>query len=132
MSTAWRYLLFQIPGWVISALVLVVLLEIELLSGRLAMLLWGLWLLKDALMYPLVRSSYEASAHQHGAMTLVGARGVVVRALRPRGYIRVRGELWQAECATGADVGAEVEVVAAKSMRLVVTAVAAESTRGGA
>ena len=45
-----------------------------------------------------------------GAETLPGARGVVVTACRPRGQVRVQGELWSATCAEGADPGDEIVV----------------------
>ena len=120
MSTPVRYLLFQIPGWVVSAALLGVLWEVELLSGASAAALWGLWLVKDALMYPFVYQAYEARAQGHASADLVGEHAVVVRALQPRGYVRVRGELWRAECETPAAAGAEVVVVAADGMRLIV------------
>jgi membrane-bound serine protease (ClpP class) len=45
-----------------------------------------------------------------GAEALPGARGVVAVACRPEGQVRVQGELWQARCEEGADVGDEVVV----------------------
>lgn len=41
---------------------------------------------------------------------LVGLTGKVVTACRPDGQVRVRGELWEATCAVGADIGASVRV----------------------
>ncbi len=120
MSTLVRYLLFQIPGWVVAAAVLTFLWEVELLSGRVAGLLWIAWLVKDAVTYPLVRSSYEASAHRHGPAKLVGAQATVTRALEPDGYVRVRGELWRAHAAEPVPVGTVVEVVGARRWVLVV------------
>ena len=40
-----------------------------------------------------------------GAEALVGAEGVAVTNCRPRGRVRVLGELWQATCPDGADEG---------------------------
>ena len=122
MPTPLRYLLFQIPGWVVSAALLTLLWEIELLSGRLAAGLWGLWLVKDAITYPFVYRSCEARAHQHAAADLVGERAVVVRALEPQGWVRVRGELWRADGDRAIAAGEEVVIVAADGMRLVVRA----------
>ena len=45
-----------------------------------------------------------------GAESLVGAEGVATSECRPRGRVRVRGEVWQAVCAEGADVGDAVVV----------------------
>jgi membrane protein implicated in regulation of membrane protease activity len=45
-----------------------------------------------------------------GAETLPGARGIVVSDCRPRGQVRVQGELWEAVCPEGADAGEEIVV----------------------
>jgi len=55
-----------------------------------------------------------------GVETLVGRRAVVAMSCRPRGQVRVAGELWQALCEEGADAGATVEVVAVDHLELVV------------
>jgi membrane-bound serine protease (ClpP class) len=55
-----------------------------------------------------------------GVETLVGAKATVVVPCRPRGQVRVGGELWQARCGTGADPGDVVDVVAVDGLELVV------------
>jgi membrane-bound ClpP family serine protease len=55
-----------------------------------------------------------------GIETMTGAPATAVTALRPDGQVRVRGELWQARCAAGADVGAAVRVVGVEGLTLVV------------
>jgi membrane-bound serine protease (ClpP class) len=57
-----------------------------------------------------------------GAETLIGAEAVVVSPLRPRGQVRVRGELWDARAARGADAGDRVRVVARDGLTLEVEA----------
>jgi membrane-bound serine protease (ClpP class) len=57
---------------------------------------------------------------QMGPETLVGETAVVVTACRPNGQVRVQGELWQARCDDGADVGDYVRVRALEGLRLVV------------
>jgi membrane protein implicated in regulation of membrane protease activity len=47
---------------------------------------------------------------QTGPETLVGKRATVVTACRPRGNVRVNGEIWAATCAEGADAGEKVRV----------------------
>lgn len=47
---------------------------------------------------------------QTGREALVGARARVVSDCRPDGQVRVYGELWQARCSAGADVGELVRV----------------------
>jgi len=59
-----------------------------------------------------------------GVERLVGAEGVVIEALEPRGQIRVRAEEWGATLATGGTqvvpVGATVRVLAIRGLTLVV------------
>ena len=57
---------------------------------------------------------------QMGPETLVGETGRVVVPCRPRGQVRVQGELWRAHCAEGADVGEEVRVVGLDGLTLTV------------
>ncbi len=100
MSTWTRYWLLQLPGWGIAALILWALWHWVGLPSWVTVGLFGAWVLKDLILYPLVRSAYEARG-KTGAEELLGVRGVVQKTLSPRGYIRIRGELWQAEVEAG-------------------------------
>ena len=63
-----------------------------------AVLVLGLWFIKDALFYPILKPHYvfqERHAH-HG---LLGEHAVALETLSPRGYVKLRGELWAAEVA---------------------------------
>jgi membrane protein implicated in regulation of membrane protease activity len=51
---------------------------------------------------------------------LIGRRAVVSAGCRPSGQVRLAGELWQARCDPGADVGDEVIVTALNGLTLVV------------
>jgi membrane-bound serine protease (ClpP class) len=53
-----------------------------------------------------------------GPQTLVGQTAEVRTACRPRGQVFVAGELWEAECAAGADVGARVRVRRVRGLTL--------------
>jgi membrane-bound serine protease (ClpP class) len=55
-----------------------------------------------------------------GVEALIGQRALVVAECRPLGQVRVVGELWQARCDAGADVGDEVIVKALDGLTLVV------------
>ncbi len=55
---------------------------------------------------------------QVGAETLIGATGTVETACMPLGQVRVRGELWRAECAAGAGEGERVRVVGRDGLTL--------------
>jgi membrane-bound serine protease (ClpP class) len=53
-----------------------------------------------------------------GAEALVGAEGIATSDCRPRGQVRVAGELWQAVCPEGADAGDAVVVEAVSELTL--------------
>ena len=55
-----------------------------------------------------------------GAETLIGARAKVVSPCRPTGQVRLAGELWQARCEAGADVGETVRVTGRDALTLLV------------
>jgi membrane-bound ClpP family serine protease len=55
---------------------------------------------------------------QVGAETLIGARGVTVGELRPRGQVRLGGEFWDATSETGVGAGVPVRVVGREGLTL--------------
>ena len=55
-----------------------------------------------------------------GAEAMVGMEAEVTTACRPRGQVRVHGELWEAVCAEGADAGEIVRVTSMDGLKLVV------------
>ena len=55
-----------------------------------------------------------------GVETMVGASATVATPCRPRGQVRIQGELWEARCDRGADPGEVVEVIAVDGLTLVV------------
>jgi membrane-bound ClpP family serine protease len=59
---------------------------------------------------------------QVGAETLIGLEAVVVTPCRPRGQVRVQGELWDARCEAGAGAGERVRVVGREGLTLAVEA----------
>ena len=115
-----RYLLLELPGWVLVALVLSLLVRYWELAPKTAWLLFGLWVAKDFALYPALRIAYEDGS-TNGTDALVGSVGTVREPLTPRGWVRVGSELWRAEIAGGGepiDVGATVRVVAVRDMTL--------------
>jgi membrane protein implicated in regulation of membrane protease activity len=125
MPTWLKYLLLQIPGGVITAVVLGSLWNWQLLSGVLAVIGFVAWLLKDLIFYRYLRHAYENDT-KIGSAALVGARGVAQADLNPQGYIRVRGELWRAIAVPEGQIvtaGSEVEIVDADGMNVFVRAV---------
>ncbi|HEY5649694.1 MAG TPA: NfeD family protein [Nitrospiria bacterium] len=123
MNTFLKYLLFQVPGWVILALILFPLWKWEWISGTIALLVFGLGILKDFILFPWLRKAYEPDSRS-GAERLIGSRGLVQEPLDPRGYVRVNGELWQAESeAPGKTLpsGTRIEVTGGKGLLLKVS-----------
>ena len=123
MSPPIKYLLFQIPGWIIAAAVLTALVNWELLTKGIAVLCFFGWLLKDLLLYPFFRRAYEPGVT--GSARLVGSKGIAEGDLTPKGYIRVRGELWRAVASPADHVlrsGTEVEIIGAERMEVFVRA----------
>jgi membrane-bound serine protease (ClpP class) len=57
---------------------------------------------------------------QTGAEAMIGQRAEVVTACRPTGQVRINGELWEATCVAGADVGEETVVQAIEGLTLIV------------
>lgn len=60
---------------------------------------WGpiaLWIAKDIILFPFVWRAYDRNRLKD-LHTLIGAEGIVEEQLSPSGYVRVHGELWQAE-----------------------------------
>jgi membrane protein implicated in regulation of membrane protease activity len=122
-----RYLAFQIPGWGVLALVLGAAMAWWELSGMIAAVVFALFVLKDAVLFPFVRVAYEPTSGG-GARALVGQRVRAEEGLAPDGYVRIGAELWRAELARGsAASGAVLRVVAVRGLTLVVEPV----ERGG-
>lgn len=122
MLTATKYWLFQVPGWVLAAIVVTGLHYWIGTPAWVSLALFALWVLKDVLMYPLLRSAYETGA-KTGVARLIGATGIAQEDLAPSGYVRVKGELWHAELKPenpSIPAGSPIRIVAAQGMTLVV------------
>ena len=107
---------------IVTAAVLIVPLEFGFISFRVAATLFGLLVLKDAIVYPFVRRAYEPVGNNR-VEDLIGHRAEVRRELSPVGYVWLRGELWQAEADGGGDSiapGNRVRVVGARGLTLIV------------
>lgn len=124
-GSARRYALFQIPGALLLASALWFAAEREWVGGRLALLLWGLWVVKDIALYPVLRSAYTPD-HDDPGETLRGREGVARDAIGPRdriGYVALGPELWRAVLAEESALvatGDRVEVREVRGMTLVV------------
>ncbi|MBI2364345.1 MAG: NfeD family protein [Deltaproteobacteria bacterium] len=123
IATWKRYALFQVPGWAVAALVLLGLTEWIRLPLWAASGLFTVWVLKDIALYPLVRTAYESDV-KTGVEQLVGKKGLAQERLDPRGMVRVRGELWQAEAEPRdqpIEPNSEIRVTGAHNLTLIVS-----------
>lgn len=123
MTVFQRYLLIQIPGWVLVAIILAGLYLWAGLPLWVALGLYAIYVGKDFVLYPFLRRAYETDA-KTGAEQLIGATCTATEDINPEGYVRIRGELWRAEGMPGAPPipeGSRVRVQSARGMILIVT-----------
>jgi len=117
-----RYLLIQIPGWILVAILLGGLYGWNVISLRVALILYAVYFLKDFVLYPFLRRAYETD--EPSVMgRLIGAKGVAIENLDPAGYVRVGGELWQSRIGEGCAPireGSRIRVQAVDGMTLIV------------
>jgi membrane-bound ClpP family serine protease len=139
-----RYVLFQLPELLAGGLVLLLLVRMDYLSSGLAWLLFAGWVLKEIVLFPILRIAYEPS-NPIGGEALVGAIGrVAVPATAAagspgfsedrggvwKGRVQIGPELWNARLAPGSQpvsLGSAVRVEAVEGLTLIVSAV--ESVR---
>jgi membrane protein implicated in regulation of membrane protease activity len=123
VATWKKYTLFQVPGWVGAAIVLLGLMEWIGLSPWAASGLFSLWVIKDIALYPLVRTAYEPEV-KTGVEQLMGETGVAQEWLDPHGMVRVHGELWQAEAERSEEriePHSEIKITGARGLTLIVS-----------
>ncbi len=117
-----RYTLFQIPDLVLLGLGVAAAVRWWDLPVLAAYGLVAVWIVKDILMYPVLRVAYEAGGSS-GVDGIHGALGVVTQPLVPSGYVRLGSELWKAElvCGSGTvSVGSAIRVVELRGLTLIV------------
>lgn len=114
------YMMLEAPGWVLAGVVLGFFVQTEDLTLRVAVLLFALWVIKDFVLYPILRVAYVESSPD-GTEGLVGALGTARERLDPEGYVRVGSELWRAVLTRDAapvEAGASVRVLAVRNLTL--------------
>lgn len=114
------YMMLEAPGWVLAGVVLGFFVQTEDLTLRVAVLLFALWVIKDFVLYPILRVAYVESS-PGGTEGLVGALGTARERLDPEGYVRVGSELWRAVLTRDAapvEAGASVRVLAVRNLTL--------------
>jgi membrane-bound serine protease (ClpP class) len=118
-----RYAVFQLPGMIAAGLALWAAHAWAGLSGWTALGLFALWVGKEFVLFPFLKTAYQtAPSERVGPERVLGARGAAEEDLDPVGYVRVRGELWRAEALDGARIarGAAVAVHGIRDLTLLV------------
>ena len=86
--------------------------------------LWGLILMMIALGaygYITYRLGMNALVKKPMIWPDIGSRGRTTTPISPRGYVRIKGELWQASSSSTIDVGEEIAVVGMEGMTLLIS-----------
>lgn len=96
MKTWTRYLLLQIPGWVVAGLVALLIQRWFQLPDWTTPTALGIWIAKDLVLYPFLKEAYDGSTSRTPATRLVDEMGTAQQDLNPQGFVRVHGELWRA------------------------------------
>ena len=63
-------------------------------------------------------ASSVATGSRPAREALIGTSAEVIETCDPRGRVRLRGEIWQAECESGAAVGERVTVTGVNGLTL--------------
>ena len=122
MKTFFRYLLFQVPEWLLLALFLWLLVDRSAVPDWTGEVFFACWVVKDLVLYPWLRRAYETEVRT-GVDRLISAKGVTQERLDPEGYVRIHGELWKARADFAdkiIDPETKVRVRAAAGMTLIV------------
>ena len=119
------YTIYSIVGTILELVAIVVIVLWGLPRINIHIPLWGLILLMVAsLLYSIF--TYEMGKQVIGKKpvvdpeTIIGNEGKVATLLDPRGYVKVKGELWKASCETRLDVEEEIVVVGIDGIKLIV------------
>ena len=118
-----RYTLLQLPGYAVLVLLYVLVEQITDLPACIAWGVFGLWVLKDIVLFPFVGRYYDPG-YEKDRFSMIGLQGVVNKPLTPTGAVRIRGELWKAEVldpGNTVDIGRTVTVRRIRGLTLQVT-----------
>ena len=92
----WRYVLLQIPGLSILILILILLRRWSDFPVVFIWIMVCLWIAKDVVLFPLTWKAYDWG-RSRDINPMLGKKGMAEERLNPCGYIKVQGELWEAE-----------------------------------
>ncbi len=122
MTTRQRYWLFQLPGLAIVIALLATGVHWFSLPLWACVVAVGLWVAKDGLLYPFVKTAYEGSKPS-GPEAMVGSLGTAREKLAPHGIVKIGAELWRAESSAPVEAGQAVRVTGTEGMTMLVESV---------
>ena len=108
-----RYSLFQIPALLIVIMVVLLIDKFYIVDNVIIIGIILLWMLKDIMLFPFVWKSYSLKDSDKLNL-LIKEHGTAISSLRPKGFIKINGEIWQAELldeSVGINEGDTVEIV---------------------
>jgi membrane-bound serine protease (ClpP class) len=117
-----RYALFQVPSYLLLILLIVIVRQWINIPVWVILSIIALWFTKDVFLFPSVWRAYDIFS-QSNAQPIIGMKGTVEKDLDPSGYVKVRGELWQAELILGntpVKKGEKIEVQGIRGLTLLV------------
>lgn len=117
-----KYTLLQLPGQALFVLILLLARQWVPMPDHLIWGLIGVSVAKDILLFPFLWRHYGLS-YFPDRFQMIGRRGLTLTRLNPDGYVRVRGERWQArtiETTVPIEKGQEVCVDAIDGLKLTV------------
>ncbi len=118
-----RYIAFQLMG--LAVFVLVLLIVRKWIFDYPPWLFWSLttlWVIKDALLFPLFWKAYDWESGSQ-SLSMAGLTAVARDRLDPHGYVEVKGELWKAMIREGTspvDKGGRVRIQGKEGLTLIV------------
>ena len=122
LPTFVKYLLLEMPGWLLAGFVALALHEWAGVSAALVGTVLAVWIAKDLVLYPWLKDAFSEDARSE-AEKLLNRTGVVETSLDPFGIVRLGAELWRAEASphgTPIPRGRRVRVTALRGLTLVV------------
>jgi membrane protein implicated in regulation of membrane protease activity len=117
-----RYVCLNIPAFVATILILIILQHWIFIPVWLFWSIIGFWIAKDIFLFPFVWRAYDWERPGR-SYSMVGEHGIAKERLAPSGYIMVHGELWRAEQigeGPPIEVGQSVRIKKMEGLRLFV------------
>ena len=115
-----RYSLFQIPSLLIITLLVFTVNHWYILDNAIIVMIILFWILKDILIFPFVWKAYSHKDRDK-SKTILNQHGVAVDSINPKGFVKINGEIWQAELVELNDPinqGQPIEVVEIDGLKL--------------